>query len=98
MPWRTETPQERGHRHEREELRRRGARQHPRSGAGRIKLDGSTDTELIEHKSANKQLTLDGQVLRRDHVRALHAGQELVWVVRFEDAGITAEVRIESTR
>lgn len=94
MPWSPRTPQEQGHATERRILRKRGARAHPRSGAGRIKLDGSDDQTLIEVKSANRQITLDGAVLKRDLTRASHQGKALAWIIAFGEAGIEAEITV----
>lgn len=93
MPWAPRTPQEHGRVVERRVLRKRGARAHPRSGAGTIKLDGSTEGQLFEVKSANKTITLDGDVLKRDLVRATHQGRDLVWLVQF-GSGVEAEIRV----
>ena len=41
LPWRPRTRQEQGHDTEARLLRQHHARPHPRSGAGRIKYDGS---------------------------------------------------------
>lgn len=79
-------------------LRDRGARPHPGSGSGRIANDGSTDVEVIEVKSAHRQITLNGQKLRHDWRRALHIGRDWVMVIRFGEAEIEAEVRIRSSR
>lgn len=94
MPWTPRTAQQQGELEEINGARRRGLRRHPRSGAGRIKLDASNDDTLVEIKSANKQITLDGAVLLRDLVRARRQGKDLLWTIRFREAGVEAEITL----
>jgi hypothetical protein len=97
VPWRPRTRQEEGRRTERDELRKRGARSHPNSGAGRIKDDGSDDDTIYEVKDANRSITLSGGDLYATWRRGVQAGKEAVWIIRFAN-GITAEVRLEMGR
>ena len=80
---------------ERQVLRQVGARQHPRSGAGSIKDDGSDDETVYEIKSAKKAHTLRGDYLNRLYERATKQGKEAVMIVVFTDAGIRATITLE---
>jgi hypothetical protein len=78
---------------ERQMLRARGARQHPRSGAGRIKEDGSDEQTLYEVKDANKTFTLSGADLLQSYRRGAAQGRDAVWLIRFGN-GIEAEIHL----
>lgn len=67
---------------------------HPGSGSGRIKFDGSDETEVMEVKNALTSHTLKGDYLNRLFTHAVQQGKEAVLVIRFERAGIEAEVRL----
>lgn len=97
MPWMPRTPQEHGARVERSVVRREGLREHPRSGAGRVKLDGSDNERMVEIKSANQCITLHGAKLRQDAVRAMRQGKELQWLIQFGEARCEVEVTVRLT-
>ena len=96
LPWRTPDDRTRGLRREAKVVKERGGRVHPRSGAGRIKNDGSTQEADIEVKSTNgKQFILKAEELRKSWVQAVRAGKEqMVWVIVFEKEGVEAEVTV----
>lgn len=93
--WSPRTPQQAGRRDERRLLQRRGAREHPNSGAGRIKRDGSTEDELFEMKTASRQHTLKGDDLAKLHQQAARQGKTAGYIVHFPNQGITAEIRVK---
>lgn len=70
-----------------------GAKAHPRSGAGRIKHDGSTHDELVEVKSARKQFALRLVDLAVLYKRAVQEGKEPLMVVTFDD-GYEAHITV----
>lgn len=72
----------------------RGARLHPRSGAGKIKADASTETEVIEHKDARKSYTLKASELEKLLRQAVPQGKDPVFIIYFDDSDITAELRV----
>lgn len=96
--WRSPTRQQQGIATEKKLLKERGAKVHPRSGAGSIKEDGSDDEFLYEVKDAMKQFSLRGDSLRTSFVRATRQGKEAVWLVYFTEAGLTAEIKIVNGR
>ena len=71
---------------------------HPRSGAGRIKADASTDHEVIEVKDANKSYTLHGRDLLTVFRVATRSGKSPRFVVYFQDADMTADITISKGR
>lgn len=79
-------------------MRRRGARPHPGSGSGSIKRDGSTIERLYEVKSVRLAHTLHGRDLRKLMMQAIQQGKEPIYLVHFEEAGITAELRLSTER
>lgn len=93
LPYKPKTRQEQGGVTEKKVLRERGARQHPRSGAGRIKEDGSDAAHLYEVKDANKTFALTGEALLQSWQRAVQQGRDAVWVVQFAN-GIEAEIHL----
>ncbi len=95
MPWaKARSPSQRGLHEEKKAMQKRGARSSPRSGAGKIKYDGRTDDDLIEHKEAAKTHALNGEVLRHGYLAALAEDRDFLYVVQFGN-GITAEVRVK---
>lgn len=70
---------------------------HPRSGAGRIKDDGSSDTEVMEIKDVSKSHTLTGAALDILLRRAVRQGKEAVYIVNFRDAKVEATITIRRT-
>lgn len=93
LPWEPKTRQQQGRQTEKTVVKKRGGRVHPNSGAGRIKDDGSSDSEVIEVKDANKQHTMVASDLEALYVRAVRQGKDPVYVVRFTN-GIEAEVSL----
>lgn len=80
---------------EREIAKRRGARLHPRSGAGRIKDDASTDDTIIEIKDADRSHTLKGSVLDSLFRRAVRQGKEAQYVIYFTAVDLTATIHLK---
>lgn len=93
LPYEPRTRQQQGLVTERQVLRERGARQHPRSGAGRIKYDGSTEDAVIEVKDASRSFALNGADLLAAWTIATRQGKDSVWVIRFSN-GIEAEMTL----
>lgn len=94
LPWKPRTRQMKGMSSEKEQARKRGARLHPRSGAGSIKWDASSEDTLFEMKDVQKSHTLNGAYLRRLALDAAHQGKDARYIVQFEDAGIEVECHI----
>lgn len=92
--WEPKTPQEKGRQAEPRIIKARGGRPHPRSGAGRIKDDGSSETEVIEVKHVAKSHTLKGESLDALYRRATQQGKDAVYVIEFVDSRITATITI----
>lgn len=98
VPWRgSRTPQERGREAERRLVKERGGRVHPRSGAGRIKNDGSTKESDFEVKHTGRSsFTLKGADLRKSWVDSVRAGkEEMRWVIEFANYDIVAEITVK---
>jgi hypothetical protein len=93
LPYGVDTPQVTGRKVEKQILRDRGARQHPMSGAGRIKEDGHDEDNLYEIKNANRSFALNSEDLRQSWKRAAQQGRDAVWIVQFAN-GITAEMTL----
>lgn len=93
LPYVNDTPQVKGRKVERKVLRDLGARQHPMSGAGRIKEDGHDDDHLYEVKDANRVFTLNSKDLRTSWNRAVQQDKDAVWIIKFAN-GMNAEVRL----
>lgn len=83
LPWQPRTRQQDGARTERAVLVRMGAKPHPRSGAGRIKHDGSTPEHLVEVKDADKSFRLSYALVRDLFTQAVRQGKQPRIVVRF---------------
>ena len=66
----------------------------PRSGAGRIKDDGISDTEVMEIKDANLSHTLQGAALDALFRRATQQGKAAVYIITFKAAKVTATIHI----
>ena len=94
MPWQTKSRSQQGLQTEASLIKKKGGRSHPRSGAGQIKWDGSTEDELIEVKDANKCISLKGDYLLSLFKDAAMQSKEAVFIVRFLEAGIVMEARI----
>jgi hypothetical protein len=83
LPWRPSTRQQDGRATEKRLLRERGARNHPASGAGKIKDDGSDDEHLYEVKDANASHTVKGDDLLALYQRGIRQGLVPVYLIRF---------------
>lgn len=94
MPWAPRTPQEAGHREERRQLDRRGARAHPGSGSGGIRFDGSTEEDVVEIKAARKSFVMNGAYMDRLYTEAVRQGKDAVMVVVFGEAKLAVECRM----
>ena len=94
LPWKPRTRQMKGMSSEKEQARKRGARLHPRSGAGSIKWDASSDDTLFEMKDVQKSHTLNGAYLRQLALDTAHQGKDARYIVQFEGAGIEVECHI----
>lgn len=66
---------------------------HPRSGAGSIKADASTDQELLEYKDANKTHTLNGEELLLLFKRGAQQGKDARYIIKFAN-NIIAEIHL----
>jgi len=76
----------------------RGARLHPGSGAGKIKDDASTEDIVYEFKNAKRSHTLTGAALKALYSRAVRQNKLPVYVIHFEDVGLTATVSLTKER
>lgn len=74
--------------------KKKGARLHPRSGAGKIKDDASTDEAVVEIKDANLTHTVKGESL--DHLlrRAISQGKDAEYVIYFTAHNLTLTGKI----
>ena len=71
-------------------------RQHPNSGAGRMKYDMSDDDTLLEMKDANKSFTISAAYVEDLFRVATRQGKQAVLVIKFgNDIIIEAVVRKE---
>lgn len=89
-----DTPQVAGRKAEAKQARKRGARQHPNSGAGSIKWDASSTDKLFEIKTVQKSHTLKGAYLLQLFRDAIRQGKEPYYIVTFTDEGLEVECRI----
>jgi hypothetical protein len=94
LPWSPRTRQKDGESTERKIARKKGARLHPRSGAGSIKDDASTDDVQMEIKDANKSYQLKGSELDTLLRRAIQRGKDAEFVIYFTEADVTATIRV----
>lgn len=93
LPYDKPTPQVAGRAAEKRMAKERGAKQHPNSGAGRIKRDASSDGWLHEFKQANRTHTLDSRDLDDLHTVAIKQDRDACYTVEFAN-GIVAECLI----
>lgn len=89
MPWQPRSRQQTGMQTEKQIVKKKGGRVHPRSGAGKIKDDGSTDSELLEVKDARRTHTIKGSDLLALFNRATRQKKEAQYVVYFTEADLT---------
>lgn len=94
MPWSVRSRQKEGDRTEQHVVKKRGGRVHPRSGAGSIKDDGSSETEVMEIKDAMISHTLKGKDLFTLFKRAAMQGKDAVYVVYFTAFDLTATIKL----
>lgn len=94
LPWKPRSPQMEGMSSEAREAKKRGARPHPRSGAGSIKWDASSEDTLYEMKRVKKSHALNGEYLRSLALSAARQGKQAVYVVTMTDADIEIECTI----
>ena len=94
MPWSVDSAQVNGRKAERQMAKERGARLHPNSGAGPEKNDFSTDDAVYEAKNVRKTHTVKGSDLEKLFVGAAKQGKDAVYLVHFEESGITLEGRV----
>jgi len=94
LPWSPRTRQKMGEKTEQQIVKKRGGRVHPRSGAGSIKDDGSSDFEVMEIKDANKSYTLNGKELEGLYRRATRQNKDASFIIYFTGADLTATINI----
>lgn len=94
VPWKNRSRQETGMQTEKLIAKKRGARLHPRSGAGNIKDDASTDDAVLEIKDAMKSHTLQGAALDKLFRRATRQGKDAKYIVYFTETDLTATLTI----
>lgn len=94
LPWSPRSRQKEGDQTEKRIAKQKGARVHPRSGAGSIKWDASTEDELIEVKDSKKSHTLNGALLNKLLIDATRQGKEAVYIVKFRTFNLVAEIRL----
>ena len=94
MPWTPRTRSKMGESTEKQIVKKKGGRVHPRSGAGKIKDDGSTDTLQIEVKDAMRTHSIKGSDLLALFRRATRLGKQAEYVVYFTEADLTLTGRI----
>jgi hypothetical protein len=85
VPWEPASRQEQGRRTESKLLRQLKMRQHPRSGAGSIKHDGSGEKDIIEIKDALKSFSLKEVDLRQAFELAARQSKTMMWLIKFPD-------------
>ena len=95
MKWwhKEETPQLKGRRLESGLAKSYGATLHPNSGAGKIKDDASSATNVYEFKTTSaKGYRLDAEVLTAFLQRAQRVDKEATFVIDFLEHGLRVEV------
>ena len=93
LPWRADTPQIKGRKSEKKILKRLGIRQHPNSGAGRIKFDGSNEDAVVEVKDANKSFTMNASYLNSIYVNAIKQSKDAVLLIQFPELTVECIIR-----
>lgn len=94
MPWAPRSRSKEGEQTERQIAKKRGARAHPRSGAGKIKDDASNATHQYEVKDANLSHTIKASDLLALWKRAVRQGKEAEYVIYFKSVDLTATLRL----
>lgn len=96
VPWKVgRSRQEEGLVTEAKIAKKRGARVHPRSGAGRIKDDASSEDFILEIKDANKTHTLKAADLDALFRRAVSQGKTPQYVIYFQSVDLTATIEFK---
>ena len=96
IPWSMPTRQDQGRITERRHIAKIGGRVTPNSGAGGIKADGRTETEVIEMKDANKTYTLKASDLDTLRRYANKEGKDASFIIQFNDPRVRAVIHIET--
>ena len=96
-PWKSKgkTRQQQGTQTEKRITKERGARLHPRSGAGLIADDSSDEATIYEIKDANKSHTLSGADLDALLRRAVAQGKSAEYVVFFRGYDLEATISLK---
>lgn len=94
MSWGPRSRQKMGELTERQIAKKKGARIHPRSGAGSIKDDASTDDVQMEIKDANKSYSLKGSELNTLLKRAIQRNKDAQFIIYFTEADVTATIHV----
>lgn len=81
--WTKRSRQEVGRQTEKKAAKKLGARPHPNSGAGHIKWDASSETDLFEMKDATKSHTLNSDLLEKLFRDGARQGKSSHYIVRF---------------
>lgn len=79
---------------EKQIVKKRGGRIHPRSGAGKIKDDGSNADDVMEVKDANHTHTLNAKDLLALWKRAIQQGKSAQYIIYFKSVDITATLSL----
>lgn len=96
LPWKpTRSRQMDGMATEKKIAKKKGARVHPRSGAGHIKDDASNESTVIEIKDAGKTHTLNAADLDGLFKRANAQGKDAEYVVYFGSKDLTATIHLQ---
>lgn len=94
LPWSPRSRQKMGESTERKIATKKNARIHPRSGAGSIKDDASTEDTQMEIKDANKSYQLKGSELDTLLRRAIQRDKDAEFIVYFTEHNLTATIRV----
>ena len=95
LPWEKRTRQSEGRQSEVRLAKRLGFRLHPRSGAGKIKADGSDKENLYEVKDAAAHYGLKADDLYTLYTQALHVNKKPVLVVKFRHRNMIVRCEVE---
>lgn len=92
LPWKLRSRQEEGRVTEKRELKKRGAKVHPNSGAGRIKFDGSDEESIIEVKDATSSFTIKKSLISSLYKDASRQGKQGVLLIKMGEFLIEARI------
>ena len=93
LPWTADTRQVQGRKSEKKILKKLGIRQHPNSGAGKIKFDGSNEDAIVEVKDANKSFTMNAAYLNSIYTTAIKQSKDAVLLIQFPDLTIECLIK-----